>query len=256
VRNRGLTAEELHRAAFLAHDTAADPRGDHVPQALLEALVALVPCFDVSYAECDQSDGGRNVGFQDVNDPAETNPSAPYDDADDEMLRIITTERSRRHLYDAPGRAAMEVVRTFDFYSEREWRSSDVYCETYRPFGEWTHALVPLPRRGSRTRNLIFMRSRDQGTFSDRDRDLLMLLQPQLTALADARQHERNRARLTARQREVLHHVAAGLSTEEIARELCVSSTTVRKHLENIFLRLGVSNRAAAVARGLGVPSP
>jgi ATP/maltotriose-dependent transcriptional regulator MalT len=32
-----------------------------------------------------------------------------------------------------------------------------------------------------------------------------------------------------------------------------VSRTTVRKHVENIFARLGVSTRAAAVARGLGL---
>jgi DNA-binding CsgD family transcriptional regulator len=252
MSERGLTAAELRRAAFLARETAGDPRGDFVPHAALEALAELVPCFDVSYAECDL-ERGRNVGFQDVTDPAETNPAAPFDDADGAMFRILLKERSRRHLYASTGIAAQDVVRTFDFYSEREWRSSEVYSETYRPHGEWNHVMVPLPRREGRTRNLIFMRSRDEGGFSDRDRDLLTLLQPQLVALADLRQHERAAVRLTTRQREVLEHVAAGLSTEEIALQMCVSTTTVRKHLENVFGRLGVSNRAAAVARGLGV---
>jgi DNA-binding CsgD family transcriptional regulator len=72
-----------------------------------------------------------------------------------------------------------------------------------------------------------------------------------LTALADARQRQRNVVPLTDRHREVLRHLAAGLSTEEIARQMFVSPTTVRKHIENIFARLGVSSRAAAVAQGL-----
>jgi DNA-binding CsgD family transcriptional regulator len=250
MTSRGLTAAELHRAAFLTLDTAADPRGEFVPHALLEALAQLVRCFDVSYAECDLQ-AERNVGFQDVADPAETNAAAPFDDDDGAMFRILLKERSRGHLYASTDMAAQDVVRTFDFYSEREWRSSEVYTQTYRPYGEWNHVMVPLPRREGRTRNLIFMRSRDEGRFTDRDRDLLMLLQPQLVAIADHRQQQRAAGRLTPRQREVLGYVAAGLSTEEIAREMCVSPTTVRKHLENIFARLGVSSRAAAVVRVL-----
>jgi DNA-binding CsgD family transcriptional regulator len=53
---------------------------------------------------------------------------------------------------------------------------------------------------------------------------------------------------LTRRQNELLVLVAAGHSNAEIAKALCLSGHTVRKHLENIFQRLGVTNRTAAVA--------
>jgi DNA-binding NarL/FixJ family response regulator len=43
--------------------------------------------------------------------------------------------------------------------------------------------------------------------------------------------------------------VAAGHTNAEIARRLYVTSNTVRKHLENIFERLHVGTRTAAVAR-------
>jgi DNA-binding CsgD family transcriptional regulator len=248
MTKRGLTGAELHRAAHLAHEAADDPRGDLVPQALLDELVELVPCFDISYVENDVTHG-RNVGFQDV-DPTGTNPSAPVDDSDGAIFQMLLRERSRRHLYES-GPSATDVVRTFDFYSEREWRSSDIYAETYCPCGEWNSVIAPVPSRNGVRRLFIFMRDKDEGAFSDRDRDLLMLLQPQLTALADARQRQRNVVPLTDRHREVLRHLAAGLSTEEIARQMFVSPTTVRKHIENIFARLGVSSRAAAVAQGL-----
>jgi DNA-binding NarL/FixJ family response regulator len=56
-------------------------------------------------------------------------------------------------------------------------------------------------------------------------------------------------ANLTRREREIVELVAEGRSNAEIAATLSIAPTTVRKHLENIYLKLGVSNRTAAAAR-------
>ena len=53
---------------------------------------------------------------------------------------------------------------------------------------------------------------------------------------------------LTARELEVLRLVAAGKSNREIAAALVISDHTVRRHLQNVFAKLGVSSRAAATA--------
>jgi pimeloyl-ACP methyl ester carboxylesterase/DNA-binding CsgD family transcriptional regulator len=53
---------------------------------------------------------------------------------------------------------------------------------------------------------------------------------------------------LSAREREVLHWVARGKTNAEIAVALYVSESTVRKHLQNSYSKLGVSSRTAAVA--------
>jgi DNA-binding CsgD family transcriptional regulator len=58
---------------------------------------------------------------------------------------------------------------------------------------------------------------------------------------------------LTAREREVLAWVARGKTNAEIARLLWLAPSTVRKHLENVYAKLGVNTRTAAVARFLGV---
>jgi DNA-binding CsgD family transcriptional regulator len=53
---------------------------------------------------------------------------------------------------------------------------------------------------------------------------------------------------LTARELEVLRLVAAGKSNRAIAADLFISDHTVRRHLQNIFRKLGVSSRASVTA--------
>jgi DNA-binding NarL/FixJ family response regulator len=56
---------------------------------------------------------------------------------------------------------------------------------------------------------------------------------------------------LTQREIDVLRLLAQGQSNQEIAQQLHISATTVRSHVSNIMMKLGVSNRtqAALVAR-------
>ncbi|MCX3059965.1 response regulator [Streptomyces beihaiensis] len=53
---------------------------------------------------------------------------------------------------------------------------------------------------------------------------------------------------LSSREREVLVLVARGTSNKEIARELFISEATVKTHLTHVYGKLGVKDRAAAVA--------
>jgi two-component system nitrate/nitrite response regulator NarL len=56
---------------------------------------------------------------------------------------------------------------------------------------------------------------------------------------------------LTPREHEVLKLVADGCSAPEMAMRLTVSQGTVKTHLQNLYQRLGVSDRAAAVAEAM-----
>jgi two-component system nitrate/nitrite response regulator NarL len=57
--------------------------------------------------------------------------------------------------------------------------------------------------------------------------------------------------KLTPREQEVLRHVAEGASAPDIAVRLYIETSTVKTHLQNIYEKLGVSERAAAVAEGM-----
>jgi DNA-binding CsgD family transcriptional regulator len=56
---------------------------------------------------------------------------------------------------------------------------------------------------------------------------------------------------LTPRETEVLHWLAEGKSNSDIAMILGTSRRTVEKHFENLFAKLGVESRAAALRRTL-----
>jgi DNA-binding NarL/FixJ family response regulator len=68
------------------------------------------------------------------------------------------------------------------------------------------------------------------------------------TRLASHLHRPRRTTALSAREREVLVLVARGTANRAIARELFVSEATVKTHLVHIFDKLGVNDRAAAVA--------
>jgi DNA-binding NarL/FixJ family response regulator len=54
-------------------------------------------------------------------------------------------------------------------------------------------------------------------------------------------------ASLTAREREVLELIATGLTNDEIADRLVLGAGTIKTHVNHIFLKLGIRNRAEAV---------
>jgi two-component system nitrate/nitrite response regulator NarL len=58
---------------------------------------------------------------------------------------------------------------------------------------------------------------------------------------------------LSPREREVLVMIADGLSAPDVAAQLHVSPATVKTHLQSLYEKLGVSDRAAAVARAMRI---
>ncbi len=89
-----------------------------------------------------------------------------------------------------------------------------------------------------------------QSTSSDLERRAIELQRLALRTAA-ATQPE-PRAPLTARQLEILHLVAEGLTSAQIAKRLFLTEGTVKWHVKQILAKTASSNRAEAVARVLG----
>jgi DNA-binding CsgD family transcriptional regulator len=147
------------------------------------------------------------------------------------------------------------VVKSSDFYSARQWHNTGMYSDFLRPRGYEHHLDLCLPDSArlsagpERTVRLYLYRGPGPD-FSERDRALLVLLRPHLyQAFLEADRRRHPVPRLTPRQWELLRLLAAGHTNTQIARRLGVTEGTVRTHLENIYERLGVSSRTAAVTR-------
>ena len=97
---------------------------------------------------------------------------------------------------------------------------------------------------------------RQTSHFSSRELAIFELIGPLLQRLARERPTPSLPASLTISERRILCDVAAGLSNSEIAEDSCIAVSTVRKHLENVYRKLGVTNRMAAIARLRGSDEP
>ena len=148
------------------------------------------------------------------------------------------------------------VLKIDDFYSARQWHSTGMYCDLYRPYGVEHELMLSLPEPPGpaagpgRTIRLFLFRGPDGSDFTERDRAILTLLRPHFHhAYLDAERRRTPVPDLTPRQWELMRLIAAGRTNIQIARQLGLSEGTVRTHLENIYSRLDVSNRTAAVVR-------
>ena len=72
-----------------------------------------------------------------------------------------------------------------------------------------------------------------------------------LAAQIQERERSGGPPKLTDREQEVLELVAQGYSAPDIGKHIHLSTTTVKSHLHSLYEKLGVSDRAAAVAEAM-----
>jgi DNA-binding CsgD family transcriptional regulator len=150
------------------------------------------------------------------------------------------------------GRNAHEerVLRLSDLLTRRQRRRLEYDELVWRPHGIDDALRTWLPAPPGRARSIYLERTGKD--YTERERRLFALLRPHLVRMranAEARRRMDGVLGLTPREAEVLGWVARGLRNAEIAEALVISPQTVRKHLENLFEKLGVRTRSAAVAR-------
>lgn len=222
-----------------------EPYGDEV----LDAFRTLVPTDEVGYQEVDLA-ARRFV----VVTPPE--PDEEYDLYWAVGPCPITEYRART--------ADISAVRMSDVIGRTRYHELPIYREYFQPVG-LDHVLdLGLATVRSGYRSVVFLRGHDAPDFSERDRAILETLRPHLRArearsalvaavagrmsdsaepLSGVDEH------LTTREREILAMVAEGKTNAQIAADLWVSPATVKKHLENVYQKLGVGSRAAAASR-------
>ncbi|HEX4864941.1 MAG TPA: LuxR C-terminal-related transcriptional regulator [Acidimicrobiales bacterium] len=166
------------------------------------------------------------------------------------------------------GRAALNTsIALSDLANLRTLRRLPLYVEFNEPYGFIDQLLWASCDEGPWIAGLVCNRPR-RG-FSDRDRAVLDLVGGHLSQAvarrrrvasltATVRRLSRHGeqieaalprlAGLTERERQVVEHLVGGLTDRETARSLAISPRMVHKHLENIYRKLGLTNRTSVIA--------
>jgi DNA-binding CsgD family transcriptional regulator len=233
-----LGDDDLHAMLEVVNASFDDLPAAGFPIELLSSLCGVVNCDILSAGVVDAS-GTIDAWSQEV-------PSA-IPGADDALFW--------RHYWTSacsyPDRTGdmQSVIKLSDFYSEPELHATGMYIDYLHPLGVEREMIVSLQVGHQQSVRLVFARGAGSD-FDERDRAVLALLRPHLLEiLRRADDARRDVPDLTPRQWELLRLVAGGCTNGHISRRLCLSEATVRKHLENIFQRLDVTNRTAAVVR-------
>ena len=235
-------------AAIVSQDRPDLPDGEGLPPSLLDDLKDHIRCDDIALLGFDS--GRKAEWFVQAASPLDI---VEWDDLDRAYWQHYWDSRFCSY----PGRTGdlRNITKITDFYSTRQWHSTGMYTDHERLLGFEHTLMLCLPEVPGRTagpeRHVRLYLSRGPGPdFSERDRAVLTLLRPHLhQAYLDAERRRHPVPRLTPRQNDLLRLLAAGHTNTQIARRLGISEGTVRTHLENIYARLGVSSRTAAVTR-------
>jgi DNA-binding CsgD family transcriptional regulator len=247
---------DLRRLAGIVSEHRDDIPAQGVPLSLLSDLAGQIRCDEILFQGFDSARevtwfSQAIVGHEQVTD------DSPGDDPLDALHWKLYWDCAPCSYPDRTG-DLRTVVKIADFYSGRQWHSTGMYTELYRPKGMEHELMLSLPSGAGRSgpgpgKTLRMFLVRTSGSdFSDADRALLTLLRPHLhQAYLDAERRRRPVPELTPRQWQLMDLLAAGHTNGQIARRLGISEATVRKHLEHIYRKLQVTSRAAAITRAL-----
>jgi DNA-binding CsgD family transcriptional regulator len=247
---QALRSRDLRAVLEFVETAWALADGRAFPPETISALNELIPCDRLAYCVLDHVHR-RVLDW--------VGPDEGDGDDDDQQFWRIVDEHPLCHHQQAY--ADFSATRLSDVISRPRLVNSRIYAEWLRPIGIEAELEVGIARSRARTRNFVL--DRVHGDFSARDRAVLELLRPHLRRVHKMTELRRAAGasqpddldRLTAREAEILELVAAGLTNAAIAHRLWVSPGTVKKHLENVYAKLGVANRVAAVVRITSTPS-
>ncbi|KHD75177.1 hypothetical protein MB27_24080 [Actinoplanes utahensis] len=246
-----ISEREVRTMLRLAHVADGEDSGQPLPWSVFTGLKELIGSDAVQLCQFDAKQRVEML-CQELSD---LHPS----EADLAEIEGSYEDSFWQHYWSSPPCAypdtsgdVASVTKASDFLTDREFHNSPMYIEYLKLFGGEREMMLCLPSQPGRVLRLLFWRGPGRD-FTERDRGLLTLLRPHLYETFKRRQRPKVALpTLTPRQTELMKLVAVGYTNNQVARRLSVSEATVRKHLENIFERLQVDSRTAAVTRVLG----
>ena len=237
-----LSHRDHHALLGLVSEASATRGAQPFEHLTIESLLRMIPAMHAGYFEYKPAGCWTGNTFF-VDEPTGREPSDWA--GSDAVQTTICSWPLRDDHRDVPG----PPLKLSDLLTRAQMRRNPWYCEVMRPNGKEHELKVWLSAPAGTVRGFFFVRGTGERDFDERDRGVLEILRPHLADIRERWERRRQLPLLTPRETEVLELLALGLTNSEIADRLVVSRTTVRTHLENIFAKLDVHTRTAAVAR-------
>jgi DNA-binding CsgD family transcriptional regulator len=234
-----LARRDLDALLRFVHDASTLEREAPVVPEIVARLHELVPGAEtVRYCEIDWD--RRRICY--IADEFGASGDLPLDEVLWELRHQHAIGEHFRRTGDLRPRLMSDLLRP------REWRAADLYNLYFAP--QQYELKFGLPSRAGYTKMFLFHSSRRD--FEERDRLVVELLRPQLRRIDETftgRARVQADVPLTRREREILVWVERGKTNAQIAEVLCIAPGTVKKHLDNVYEKLDVRTRTAAVSR-------
>jgi DNA-binding CsgD family transcriptional regulator len=233
-----LAGRDIDRVLALVAEAAAGDGAQPFELCVIERLLKLVPAERAGYYECRYGDKQTLFCVQTTELPWE--------------WEVAQATMASWPLRDERSESATTAVKLSDFLSRREQRRNPWYQGIMRPHSVEYECKLWLPSPPRVARGFFLSRGARDRDFDERDRSVLTVLRPHLAAIRKRWERRHRPVGLTDRETEVLRLLRQGLTNREIADRLVIATGTVRTHLENIFEKLDVHTRTAALARAFG----
>lgn len=220
---------------------------------ILDMITMIIPCDQASFYLAFENEGKLiledNPVLFNISEQAIERYGKKYV-ADDYVLWLInnTTET---------------VFRETDFFEDNIRMNTEYYKNMYLQHDIHYSLQACLCYSNKLVGLITLFRKKDSGDFSEDDLFWLELLQKHISKKLyelrfsygrsdeTIRALEKNsfqgqaaeRAKITSREQEIIDFILEGYTNEEIADLLFISANTVKKHLSNIYIKLGIKSR-------------
>lgn len=223
---------------------------DKMSSIALETLFHLIPCRQVIFTpmRCDDRGNWLPVDAKVVGEPAKFMDQFLHKGYYfDEYFYLWSYFRTSK------------VFRDSDIMTNEQRVNTRLYKEIYKPQGLYWAARCRLVHEGKGLADFSLFRGPNDQDFSERDMYILKLLSKhfalalgKLMEVVDKPALQQGTGfagtyGLTARESEIAHDLLEGMSDDDLASQLCIAPSTLKKHISNIYRKTGAKNRVQLI---------
>lgn len=224
---------------------------DKMRREVMDLIGHAIPFNNANFFLIERREDGQEFLTDLINVNSLLNPPEEIDNILARYMDEFSAVDSLHWLYNAKRPL---TYRTSDYLSENEFENTTYYKEFYEPFNVHHGAQMVFASGGSCLGLLTLFRAKDQPNFSDTEIFFLDNIKDHMSARL--RQENSNKPssehdctalmkkyELTRRECEILELLYEGKEKEEIAEELFIAENTLRRHIYNIYVKMGIQHR-------------